>query len=92
MAALEADICGARKGRVRMKPSPPEDRPATEYTLDVMALSSRLMGGRMPASALAMELFPLPGAPMSSTLCPPAQAISTPRLAPSWPMISAKSI
>ena len=92
MAALEAEMCGARNGRVRRRPGRPVVRPATEYTLDVRTLSSSVIGGRMPAMALAMELFPLPGAPRSRTLCPPALAISTPRLAPSWPMISAKSI
>ena len=36
--------------------------------------------------------LPEPGAPIISTLCPPAAAISNPRLAASCPMISEKSI
>ena len=64
MAALEADMCGARKGRRRMRPRCPVVLPATDQILEVTDDSSLVIGGRMPATAFAIELFPEPGAPM----------------------------
>ena len=68
MAALEAEMCGARNGRRRMSPSCPVVLPATDQILEVTADSSLVIGGKMPATAFAMELFPDPGAPMKIRL------------------------
>ena len=54
--------------------------------------SLKVIGGRIPAIALASELLPLPGLPMRIALWPPAAAISSPRFAASCPMISEKSM
>ena len=45
----------------------------------------------MPGRRFASMDLPVPGAPMSSTLCPPAAAITMARRASDWPMTSAKS-
>ena len=69
MAALEAEMCGARNGRRRMSPKWPVVLPATDQILLVTDDSSRVIGGRMPAIAFAIELLPEPGAPMKILLC-----------------------
>ena len=53
--------------------------------------SSSESGGRMEATRRASIVLPVPGGPIISTLCPPAAAISRPRLACAWPRTSAKS-
>ena len=45
----------------------------------------------MPGRRLASMDLPVPGAPMSSTLCPPAAASTMARRASGWPITSAKS-
>ena len=49
------------------------------------------MSGRIDGSRRASIDLPEPGEPTSSTLCPPAAAISSARLTFSCPMTSAKS-
>ena len=53
--------------------------------------SSRVSGGRIAASRRASMVLPPPGGPTSSTLCAPAAAISSARLAWAWPLTSEKS-
>ena len=53
--------------------------------------SSRASVGRMPGSRRASIVFPVPGGPISRRLCEPAAAISSARLARSWPRRSARS-
>ena len=65
--------------------------PATECILVVSRLSPNESGGRMLGRRLAIMDLPLPGAPMSSTLCPPAAATSSARFTFSCPFTSAKS-
>ena len=48
-------------------------------------------GGRIVGIRRASIVFPEPGAPIISTLCPPAAAISSARLASACPFTSAKS-
>jgi hypothetical protein len=48
-------------------------------------------GGRMPGSRAASIDLPEPGGPIISMLWPPAAAISSARLALSWPLTSLRS-
>ncbi len=43
--------------------------PATDQILLVTDDAARVIGGRMPAIAFAIELLPEPGAPMKIRLC-----------------------
>ncbi len=49
------------------------------------------MGGRIDGSRRASIVFPQPGGPTKSRLCPPAAAISSARFAASCPRTSARS-
>ena len=48
-------------------------------------------GGSRPTSRCASIDLPVPGGPTSSTLCPPAAATSSARLAMAWPLTSRRS-
>ena len=85
-----AEWCGLRNGRARVS-SPLAIRPATECTIEVSSNSAGLSGGRMPGSRAAIIDLPEPGGPMKLRLWPPAAAISSARLAFSWPFTSRRS-
>ena len=53
--------------------------------------SSNVIGGSMYGTREASMLFPVPGGPISSTLCSPAAAISNAFFADSCPFTSEKS-
>ena len=55
------------------------------------ALRPRVIGGSSPAKRCASIDLPEPGGPTISRLWPPAAAISSARLAPAWPLTSARS-
>ena len=78
---------GARNGRsVTSRPVP---SPAALWILrDLERLRRRSGGGRMPGSRRASMVLPAPGGPIMSRLWPPAAAISSARLASSWPRTS----
>src|SRR5215207_8488009 len=81
--------CGARKGRtVASRPFP---IPAALCTWVISSASSKLGGGRMPGRRRASMVLPAPGGPTISRLWTPAAAISSARLASSWPRTSARS-
>lgn len=61
------------------------------WTLVVSSASSKVSGGRIVERRFAIIDFPVPGGPISSTLWPPAAAISSARFTDSWPLTSAKS-
>lgn len=85
-----AEWCGARNGRARVS-APLAIRPATECTIDVSSSSCAVSGGRMPGMRWASIDLPEPGGPVNNRLCPPAAAISSARLACSWPFTSRRS-
>ena len=70
---------------------PPSSSPARECTIETSSISSGVSGGRIEGSRAASIDLPDPGAPIISRLCPPAAAISSTRLALSWPLTSARS-
>ena len=70
---------------------PPPSSPATEATIDTSSASDGWSGGRMPGRHAASSDLPAPGGPLISRLCPPAAAISSARLATSWPLTWARS-
>ncbi len=77
--------CGARKGRVRTSASPSGSALATEQIRVISNDSSKSRRGKMDGSARASSVLPAPGGPFMSTLCEPAQATSSARLACSCP-------
>jgi hypothetical protein len=87
---MVAEWCGVRNGRVRVN-SPLAIRPATEWTMEVSSSSAGDSGGNRPGSLAAIIDLPEPGGPMNSRLWPPAAAISSARLAFSWPFTSRRS-
>jgi len=89
-AAPEAEWCGARNGRriqcAGLKPLGPSDCIAAASSASVS-----LSAGKMPGRRLASMVLPVPGGPVISTLCAPAAATSSARLANGWPTTSAMS-
>ena len=65
--------------------------PATDATIDTSSASLGCSGGRMPGRHAASSDLPAPGGPLISRLWPPAAAISSARLATSWPFTCARS-
>ena len=74
--ASEMVWCGERNGRWCSSPQPAGSTPAMLWILVVSMASSKVSGGRMPASRLASMLLPEPGGPIIRTLCEPAAATS----------------
>ena len=72
--------CGARNGRVIMSALSLGNRPAIENILVISKLSSRSNLGRIVGNVFARSVFPDPGGPIKSVLCPPAAAISSARV------------
>ncbi len=72
---------GDRNGRVVTSGMSAGSIPATLYTFVVSSASIGVSGGRIDAIARASSVFPLPGGPVISTLCPPAAATSSARFA-----------
>ena len=89
--AIEMEWCGDRNTRFFSSGTPLGRKPAAEWILVVSTASSKLISGRIEGRRLASMLLPVPGGPISSTLCPPAAAISSARLAFSCPFTSLKS-
>ena len=85
-----AEWCGARNGRWRVR-APRAIWPATEWIIEVSRSSCAESGGSSAGSLWASIDLPEPGGPMNSRLWPPAAAISSARLAPSWPLTSFRS-
>ena len=71
--------CGARNGRDVTNTPPPFSRPATECIFETSSASSTVIGGSMDGIRRAIIVFPEPGAPIMSMLCPPATAVSMAR-------------
>ena len=90
--ASETVWWGARKGRAESSPLPGGSRPATLCIIVATIASSRVRRGMMPGSARASIVFPTPGDPTRSRLCPPAAATSRARFACTWPRISDRSV
>ena len=89
--ASEIVWCGERNGRTLTSPAAASSTPATLWILVVSSASSKVSGGRMPETRLASMVLPEPGGPIIRMLCPPAQAISSARLAVNCPRTSLKS-
>ena len=81
--------CGARNGRSRI--SLPAASPAALCIWVISSASSSSGGGRRPGSRRASIVLPTPGGPTIRRLWPPAAAISSARLASSWPRTSSRS-
>ena len=62
--------------------------PAIEAIIEISRSSRGVSGGRMEGRRAASIDFPAPGGPIISMLWPPAAAISSARLALSWPLMS----
>ena len=70
----------------------PELAPGEALEVSMVAsVAGTLEGGRMPGRQLASSDLPAPGGPIISRLCPPAAAISSARLAVSWPLTILRS-
>ena len=52
-------VCGVRKGRVPISPSPSGSGPAAEWTLVTSSASSRVSAGKMPGTRRASMLDPI---------------------------------
>ncbi len=65
--------------------------PASEWIIETSSTSAGSSGGRIDGSRAASIDLPEPGGPTISRLWPPAAAISSARLARSWPLMSARS-
>ena len=91
IATADSVWWGARKGRWSSRGCLGSVRPATDQTSVASRDSCRVISGRMEGSRRASMDFPAPGLPMSSTLCPPAAAISSARFTFSCPITSEKS-
>lgn len=89
-AAIEAEWCGARNGR-RFESAPFASWPATDWIIDTSSSSRGDSGGRIEGSRCASIDLPAPGGPLIRRLWPPAAAISSARLAFSWPLMSLRS-
>jgi len=81
---------GSRKGRRRTSPSS-EKVPARLWIMLTSSASAASKGGNRPGSLAASIDLPAPGGPTINMLWPPAAAISSARLAVSWPLMSARS-
>ena len=68
-----------------------ENRPLRLLMAALSSACSVLMSGSSPAKRCASMDLPAPGDPISKRLWPPAAAISRARLAPDWPLTSARS-
>ena len=90
-AATDAVWCGARNGGTVTSGRPGGSRPATEWMRVTSSASAGGNRGRMPGNRRASIVFPVPGGPPSSRLCPPAAASSSARRARAWPRTSARS-
>jgi site-specific DNA recombinase len=86
-AAIEAEWCGLRNGR-RREIAPSRNSPARLWTIEISNASRASSGGKSPGSLAANIDLPEPGGPIISILWPPAAAISSARLAVSWPFTS----
>ena len=71
--------------------SRPAASPAALCIWVISSASSRPGGGSSPGSLRASMVFPTPGGPTISRLCPPAAAISSARFASAWPRTSTRS-
>ena len=87
---MEAEWCGSRKGRARVR-RPSGSVPARLWIIETSSASLGSIGGRIPDSRLASMDLPAPGGPTIRRLWPPAAAISSTRLADSWPLMSLRS-
>ena len=65
--------------------------PATDWIIETSSSSRGDSGGRIEGSRCASIDLPAPGGPIISRLWPPAAAISSARLALSWPLMSRRS-
>ena len=90
MAAIDAEWCGALKGR-RSDSLPSASSPATEAIIETSSSSFGDNGGRIDGRRCASIDLPDPGGPIMIRLCPPAAATSSARFAVSWPFMSARS-
>ena len=82
-AVEDKEWCGERKGRWSSRGVSSCVSPAIEYIFDVSIDSAWVIGGKIYGTLEASMLFPVPGGPMSNTLCSPAAAISKAFFAPS---------
>jgi len=90
MAAYETVWWGARNGRSLTRSVNGPDPETDAITVATLASSSS-SGGSMPGTVLASSVFPEPGGPIMTMLCPPARASSRPRRASICPRTSARS-
>ena len=81
MAAAETVWCGERKGRCATIGDSGPRQARDGVDLRGLEHLARLISGRMPGMRFASILLPAPGGPIMSTLCPPAAATSSARLA-----------
>ena len=82
--------CGLRNGRRSVR-RPSCRRPATLATMLTSRISAGSSGGSSPGRRAASIDLPAPGGPISRRLWLPAAAISSARLAVSWPLMSVSS-
>ena len=73
--------CGARNGRVATTRGRFPSSPATLWIFVTSSASAVVVRGRIEGSRRASIVFPQPGGPTSTTLWPPAAAISSARFA-----------
>ena len=87
-----ADQPGRRDRVVRGAERPPpgdrglDGRPQALAIRATSIASAGPSGGRIEGSRRAASDLPAPGGPMTSRLCPPAAATSSPRRRPGWPL------
>ncbi len=83
--------CGERKDRVAISDWPWMRRPTALWILVVCSASSKVISGSIVGILLASIVFPDPGGPIISMLCPPVADTSIALLTCSCPFTSAKS-
>src|SRR3954469_15238906 len=67
-AAIEAEWCGARKGR-RLDKAPSARWPATDWIMEISSSSRGARGGRIDGRRCASMDLPAPGGPLINKLC-----------------------
>jgi len=71
--------------------APPSSAPASDWIMEISSASHASSAGNRPGKRWSSIDLPAPGGPIINKLSPPAAAISSARLALSWPLTSCRS-